>query len=278
MFTWDRCRSWGLGYIRATTSSIAHAPRSALKRTRRGPAGPARPCAWGRLTLMYNLTMAMTHAAFPSWDNVGRRAVDLWPGVVWSVAILVATFAVSRLASMRLRSALARGGFQLNVAILLARVIWLAVWVVGFLLVLYQFGIGLTPLAALIGVLGLAASLSLQTVLQNLVAGVYLLAERPFQLGDFIAVVAPAGVDHEGCVEDIQMRTTHLRNRDNELILMPNSAIFSGVVTNRTAVGGYVRHLTVTFPRTTDIEAARARMVPLLQNLPTLLPAPAPRL
>jgi small conductance mechanosensitive channel len=179
---------------------------------------------------------------------------------------------------MRLRGTLIRGGFAVNVSILLARVVWLAVWIVGFLLVLYQFGIGLTPLAALIGVLGLAASLSLQTLLQNLVAGVYLLAERPFLIGDFIAVVGPGGVNHEGRVEDIQMRTTHLRNRDNELILMPNSAVFSGVVTNRTAVGGCVRHLKVTFPREVDVEAARSAIVPLLQGLPAVLPAPAPHL
>jgi small conductance mechanosensitive channel len=228
--------------------------------------------------LMSSLSIAVTHAAFPSWDTVGRRAADEWPALVWSLAIVVITFGFSRLASMRLRGTLIRGGFAVNVSILLARVVWLAVWIVGFLLVLYQFGIGLTPLAALIGVLGLAASLSLQTLLQNLVAGVYLLAERPFLIGDFIAVVGPGGVNHEGRVEDIQMRTTHLRNRDNELILMPNSAVFSGVVTNRTAVGGCVRHLKVTFPREVDVEAARSAIVPLLQGLPAVLPAPAPHL
>lgn len=227
---------------------------------------------------MSSVSLALVHAAFPSWDSVGRRAADLWPGLVWSVGIAVVTFAASRVLSMRMRGALARGGFQLNVAILLARLSWIAVWVVGLLLILYQFGIGLTPLAAVIGVLGLAASLSLQTLLQNLVAGVYLLAERPFQLGDFIAVVGIGGVDHEGRVEDIQLRTTHLRNRDNELILMPNSAVFSGVVTNRTAVGGCVRHLKVTFPRSMEVEAVREALVPLLQNLPAVLPAPPPLL
>jgi small-conductance mechanosensitive channel len=227
---------------------------------------------------MSDLPIALVHAAFPSWDTVGRRAEDLWPAIVWSAIIILVTYAVSRVASMRLRSALARSGFDLHVAILLARLIWLGVWVIGFLLVLYQFGIGLTPLAALIGVLGLAASLSLQTVLQNLVAGVYLLAEHPFQIGDFIAVVAPGGVNHEGRVEDIQVRTTHLRNRDNELILMPNSTVFSGVVTNRTAVGGCVRHLKVTFPRQVDVDSARGVIVPLLQGLPEVLPAPAPLL
>ncbi|HLJ66672.1 MAG TPA: mechanosensitive ion channel domain-containing protein, partial [Chloroflexota bacterium] len=151
-------------------------------------------------------------------------------------------------------------------------------WIVGFLLILNILGIGLTPLAAFVGVLGLAASLSLQSVLQNLVAGVYLLAERPFRIGDFIAVIGPGGANHEGRVEDIQMRTTHLRSRDDELILVPNSAIFSGVVTNRTAVGGFVQHVHVTFPRDKDPEEVRVTILHLLGSLPTVLPAPAPRL
>lgn len=215
---------------------------------------------------------------FPTWDQLLHRAGDLFPAIAWSLVIVGVTYIVSRLASDRLRGTLERGGFKINVAILLARSAWLGLWVVGLLLVASEFGVGLTPLGAAIGVVGLAASLSLQQVLQNLVAGVYLLAERPFAIGDYIAVVGPAGVNHDGRVEDIQMRTTHLRNRDNELILVPNSAIFGGVVTNRTAVGGFVQHVNVTFPRDVDLELTRQRLMPILQQLPSVLSHPQPHL
>lgn len=212
----------------------------------------------------------------PSPEQFVSSVRGVVPALIWAAAIIAITYAGSRIASGRLRGALVRGGFQANVAILLARGLWLTIWIIGFLLVLTQVGTGLTPLTAVVGVLGLAASLSLQQVLQNLVAGIYLLAERPFQLGDFIAVVGPAGVNHEGRVEDIQMRTTQLRNRDNELILVPNSAIFAGVVTNRTEVGGFVRHVTVTFPRQTDVESIKQQLLPLLRTLPSVLPSPQP--
>lgn len=227
-------------------------------------------------TLPGHLVAALS--PFPTWDQLLHRAGDLFPAIAWSLVIVAITFLVSRLASGRLRGTLERGGFQINVSILLARTVWLSLWVVGLLLVVSEFGFGLTPLGAAIGVVGLAAGLSLQQVLQNLVAGVYLLAERPFAIGDYVAVVGPAGVNHEGRVEDIQMRTTHLRNRDHELILVPNSAIFGGVVTNRTAVGGFVQHVTVTFPRDVDLEATRTRLMPILQQLPSVLPNPQPRL
>lgn len=202
--------------------------------------------------------------------------VQFFARLTYTLAVVVLTFALSRLARRRLRSGLERGGIQVNVAVLLAQLLWLGVWAAGVMAILYVFGVGLTPLAAFIGVVGLAASLALQQVLQNLVAGIYLLAERPFHIGDLIAVVGPAGANHEGTVEDIQMRTTHLRNRDGELILMPNSALFGGVVTNRTAIGGYVSHISVTFPRTTRPEAVRPRLVSLMQDLPGVLREPAP--
>jgi small-conductance mechanosensitive channel len=142
----------------------------------------------------------------------------------------------------------------------------------------YVFQGGLAPLAAFIGVVGLAASLALQQVLQNLVAGVYLLAEQPFRIGDYIAVVGPAGANHEGTVEDIQMRTTHLRDRHDELIMVPNSAIFSGVVTNRTAVGGYVTTVSLTFPRDSDPGEVRHRVSDVLTGLGSILPTPKPEL
>jgi small conductance mechanosensitive channel len=211
-------------------------------------------------------------------EEILTQLRDLAPAAAWSAVVLAVTYVISRLLSGRVRAGLERTGFQVNVAILLSRTLWLTLWIVGVLLVLYQFGIGLTPLTAFVGIMGLAASLALQTVLQNLVAGVYLLAERPFAIGDFISVVGPLGVNHEGRVEDIQMRTTHLRSRDGELILVPNSGIFSGVITNRTATGGFVRHLTVTFPRDTDIDDARARILPILSDLPSILPSPEPRL
>lgn len=195
--------------------------------------------------------------------------------LVVAAAILIATLVSSTFASGRLRAALLRMGMPISAAILMSRLLWGFIWAIGLLLLLYHVGTDVAPLAAFIGVVGLAASLALQSVLQNLVAGIYLLAERPFQIGDTIAVVGP-NVNHEGKVEDIQMRTTHLRSRDDELILVPNAQVFSGVVTNRTAVGGYVSHVTVTLPRTLQPDDLRARVLPALVKVPALLTVPHP--
>jgi len=207
-------------------------------------------------------------------DLLPRPFVFVGIGLGLAIGILTLTYLVSRLASGRLRHVLQRGGLQVNAAILVSRTAWVGIWAIGIVLVLYLFGLGLTPLAAFIGVIGLAASLSLQAVLQNLVAGIYLLAEKPFAIGDVITVVAANGVNHEGTVEDIQLRTTHLRSQDDELILVPNAAVFTGVVTNRTAVGGYVLRLTMTFPRSMSADPAIAQVLSALQSVSSILTSP----
>lgn len=195
-----------------------------------------------------------------------------------ALLILLITLAAARFARNRLRQTLQRAGLQVNVVVLLSRALAALVWLLGVILVLDLFGVGLTPLAALVGVLGLAASLSLQSLLQNLVAGVYLLAERPFHINDVIAVVGPNGANHQGRVLDIQMRTTILRSLEDETILIPNSTMFSGVVTNRTAVGAYVRQVTVTLPREMDVTRVRETLLPLLAGRPPVLAHPRPQL
>ena len=214
--------------------------------------------------------------AHPLLDTLAGIATVL----VKSAVVLAFTFFLARFATHRFRDTLEKRERRLSdsAVILLVRILWTAIWAVGILLVVYLFGNGLTPLAAFIGVAGLAASLSLQQLLQNLVAGVYLLAERPFDIGDVVSVVGPSGVNHEGAVQDIQMRITRLRGRDDELILVPNSAMFAGVVTNRTAVGGYATEVKVTFPREMDPNTVRGQIVDLLGSVGSVLPMPQPEL
>jgi small-conductance mechanosensitive channel len=191
---------------------------------------------------------------------------------------IVLTAVLSGLARRRLGSTLERGGLQINVALLLSRLAWIGVWALGIAIILYAFGIGLGPLAAFVGVVGLAAGLALQQLLQNLVAGIYLLAERPFRIGDQIAVVGPGGANHEGMVEDIQMRTTRLRGRNDELILVPNASIFGGVVTNLTALSGHAAQLSLVFPRDRDPTRVQRQVVAIVEGLPGALTTPPPEI
>jgi len=98
--------------------------------------------------------------------------------------------------------------------------------VIGVILgALAALGVHIAALATVVGALGLALSLSLQDTAKNLVAGLYLLAEHPFHVGDQITVRT-----FTGRVEIIDMRTTTLRTEDGQQVIVPNTIIMSEVI------------------------------------------------
>ena len=92
---------------------------------------------------------------------------------------------------------------------------------------LNELGFNVNGLVTGAGLVGLTLSLAAQSTVSNLVAGVALVMERPFGIGDFITVG-----DVSGTVEDISFRTTRIRTTDNSLVSMENSAVCSKAITN----------------------------------------------
>jgi hypothetical protein len=90
-----------------------------------------------------------------------------------------------------------------------------------------------------------ALTLALQDVLRGFVAGVYLLLERPFAIGDRIKVR-----DVEGTVEAIDLRTTVLRGEGAGVVVVPNATVFAEILTNRS-----LGHLTRTTARISKLPA-----------------------
>ncbi|MGC1395437.1 MAG: mechanosensitive ion channel family protein [Coleofasciculaceae cyanobacterium] len=105
--------------------------------------------------------------------------------------------------------------------------------VIGVVAFLSALGIQATSLVAVVGAAGLAVGLALQNTLSHFAAGVMLLNQRPFEVGDFIE--GPAGV--KGVVDTIGIFSTTVVTPDNIKIIVPNNSLFSGVLKNTTALG-----------------------------------------
>lgn len=88
-------------------------------------------------------------------------------------------------------------------------------------------GIPIASLLAVLGMLGLAISLSVQGALSNLANGVLLLVTGPFKIGHYVSV---AGV--EGVVKEINMLCTKILTIDNKEIIIPNSEVAGGKIIN----------------------------------------------
>lgn len=153
------------------------------------------------------------------------------------VVAFVVLYAVARFVLVRLtKRALDARGFDRTVvglggrvagAVALFAALALAATIAGFGTVLAAF-------ATLTGALALALGFAAQDLIGNFVAGVFILRDKPFQVGDWIEW--PAGDrTASGVVEDIQLRVTKLKTFDNELITVPNSELADNAVTNPVA-------------------------------------------
>ncbi len=99
-------------------------------------------------------------------------------------------------------------------------------WLVVIIAALNRLGVPTTSLAALIAGAGLAVGLALQDSLKNFAAGVMLILFRPFKAGDFVEAGGTSGV-----VEMIDIFSSTFCTVYNREIIVPNGAIYSGVIT-----------------------------------------------
>jgi small conductance mechanosensitive channel len=122
-----------------------------------------------------------------------------------------------------------RAKVDLTLAKFLGNMAKWAIIVFALITVAGTLGLSTTGFAAAIAGAGLAVGLALQGNLGNLASGVLLLIFRPFKIGDAVIVAGQSGV-----VDGIDLFTTNLDTADNRRIIVPNGAIFSGVIENQT--------------------------------------------
>lgn len=97
-----------------------------------------------------------------------------------------------------------------------------AIWLIAILTLLPQFGIDIAPVLAAVGVGGLALGLAMQSIIKDYLAGIFILLEDQFRVGEEVEIS-----DQAGKVEDFTLRRTVLRNKENELCYIPNNQISS---------------------------------------------------
>jgi len=88
-------------------------------------------------------------------------------------------------------------------------------------------GVNITGIAVVAGALSVGIGFGLQAIANNFISGIILLFERPIKAGDFVSVG-----DVEGFVRKISIRATEIETLDNQDMLIPNSELISGRVTN----------------------------------------------
>jgi small-conductance mechanosensitive channel len=167
----------------------------------------------------------------PLDPNVLRdNLLDYGARTFWALVVAAITLLVARAVRGGTMRMLARNRAQGNVTILLGNIAQLVIITVGVLAIVAiytrdAFGWILTSFS----VVGLVIGLSLQDILKNFFAGVWVLVERPFRIGDTIEVTG-----YSGTVQEISFRTTQLRTDDGREVIVPNGTFMTSAVVNLT--------------------------------------------
>ncbi len=177
------------------------------------------PILWG---LIFGLHLALqTTIAYPSLKTKLEAVLTIT--FIWSLTIVAA-----RMGSGLIVSYSSRGQSFLPPTSLIPNLARILVYLVGMLIVLERLEVEITPILTALGVGGLAVALALQDTLANIFAGLYVLAARQVNPGDFIRLDS----GEEGHVVDVNWRSTAIRTFQDNFVIVPNSKVASSTVTN----------------------------------------------
>lgn len=162
-------------------------------------------------------------------------------------------------------------GLNASIEQLLKNVLSVLLLVLGLASVMAQFGFDIVSLVAGLGIAGLAVGFAAQSTLANFIAGITILLEQSFQVGDWVNING-----NEGRVVVIALRTTHVLTRDNITVIIPNSNVASSEVTNITSKNFIRFDIRMRIAFEDDIEKAREEILQVLKDTDAVLNRPEP--
>ena len=224
------------------------------------------------------LTVVLAGAAWSLlWTEGTLHAVLV--GMLKSLGILVWASVLAAVGTMLLQAASRRGG---DIGMVQAKTLplMIMVWKVlvyggAFYFLLSAWHIDVTTWLASAGVVGIAVGFAAKDTLANLFSGVFILADAPFKIGDYIVIDDVT----RGEVTEIGLRSSRLLTRDDVEVTVPNAIIGNAKIVNET--GGPSDKMRVRIPVSvaygSDVDRVRELLMSCVEAVDHLVPVPEPR-
>ena len=225
--------------------------------------------------LFFGVGIAIRH---PEFTAEGRKHVPIWNSSLLTIGTFIWMRGLTRISDAIL-DAMARRADDFNwiqprslpLYEILAKLL-----VVGgaVYVVMLAWNINVTAWLASAGILGIAIGFAAKDTLANLFAGIFILTDAPYKLGDYIIT----GAGERGVVTDIGIRSTRIRTRDDIEITVPNAVMANTKIVNETGGRFQKRRLRVPVGVAygTDIDKVREIMLSVASASEYLVKDPEP--
>jgi small-conductance mechanosensitive channel len=168
---------------------------------------------------------------------------------------------------------------QMVIFPLINKTIISTIYVFAVIIALGQIGIEVLPFVAGLGIAGLAIGLAAKDTLSNMIAGIFIIIDKPFKLGDRIEIwSAPRNSATWGDVIDIGLRSTKIRTTDNIVMVIPNSEIAKRDIINYSAMPEGIRvRIPVGIAYEADLKEAKDLLLKIARETKGVSEKPAPK-
>ena len=205
--------------------------------------------------------------------RVVGSSIEALPSFVIAIAILFLT----RYAANVIRRMASVGGRRMlksqSLRSLLVQISYVAAWVAGILFacVIAFPSLRLGDIIGLLGLSSVAIGFAFQDIFKNFLAGVLLLLNEPFRLGDQVIVNS-----FEGTIEDITIRSTQIKTYQGERVVIPNAIVFTSPVEVLTAMPHRRTDLALGIDYNTHLPSAISILIKTVLKVDGVLSNPAP--
>jgi small conductance mechanosensitive channel len=146
-----------------------------------------------------------------------------------------------------------------------------SVYAIALTLILNELGINITAIALSLGIVGIAVGFAARDTISNFIAGLFVLADKSFKVGDIIEIS-----DYKGKVHIMGFRVTKLITPDNNIVSIPNSNFSKNVHVNHTPLEEKRVDLAITVPYQVKVEGLREKFIDILDKHEWALNDPLP--
>jgi small conductance mechanosensitive channel len=195
------------------------------------------------------------------------------PKLMVSLVVFVLTLAAAAFLSRLVRRTLEKRDASPELTLLIYKVARWTTIVLGCVVALQQVDFDVTAFLAGLGFLGFTLGFAIQDVSKNFVAGLLILLQQPFNIGDAIRVG-----DFSGNVTTIDLRATELRTSSGKRTLIPNADVFASPIVNYGRVSQRLLELSAGVSYDSDLDFVRETALKAIAGIDGVHQDPAPSL